>query len=76
MCCDRLKFAKMKYVLVSGGEKTAFNCIEDAVHSDTGVISGIGKGVIGMLKPTYTNREFSLTRPQPLLRGCCLRQLA
>ena len=46
-----MKFVKsfnMKYVLVSGGEKGLLNHCEDAVDCTIGVISGIGKGVIGM----------------------------
>jgi len=38
----------MKYVLVSGGERPIWTPYEGAVDGVTGVISGIGKGVIGM----------------------------
>lgn len=43
----------MKYVLVSGGEKLILNHRKAVTDRCLGVISGIGKGVIGMLQPLY-----------------------
>lgn len=68
--------ARMKYVVVSGGIYSESISYERAITNTciTGVISGIGKGVIGT--PLYTSNWKSPLGPnflQPRVPDCCWR---